>query len=67
MITEHVNQNIQLIDNKDALEILPKIDNIYKQIKKSEKSPQTDYLFNNIGKTNHDKTLEKLEMLKDIL
>tara|TARA_X000000368_G_C23013188_1_gene704498 strand:- start:491 stop:1537 length:1047 start_codon:yes stop_codon:yes gene_type:complete len=68
MITEHVNQSIQLIDNKDALEeILPKIDNIYKQIKKSEKSPQTDYLFNNIGKSNHDKTLEKLEMLKDIL
>jgi len=43
------------------------IDNIYKQLKKSEKSPKTDYLFNGIEqKSNAEKTFEKLDTINII-
>ena len=41
--------------------VLSKIDMVYKQIKKNEVSPGTDYLFKNLKSSNLENTIEKLD------
>ena len=64
LITESININIDIISNKPVVEnIIKKIDIIYKQVKKNEVSPNTDYLYTNVGKSNLEKTIEKLDKM----
>ena len=67
-MTEPIPTNIDLIskEGKDILEmVLENIDAIYKQIKKNENGPGTDYLFSGLGSNNNlEKSVKKLEMLR---
>jgi hypothetical protein len=66
LITEPVPTNVELIQNKSTLQnVIDKIDDVYKQIKKNEHSPNTDYLFSNLEKQNNfEKSVKKMEMLQ---
>jgi hypothetical protein len=69
LITENTNFNIPICGNeKQTKQILKKIDIIYKQIKKNEVKPETDYLFNNsFTKGNLEKTISKLDKMSQLM
>ena len=66
LLIEHNPLNSALITYPEKIEaIVSKIDNIYKDIKKNEISPKTDYLFTNLNKSNIEKTMEKIELINN--
>lgn len=69
LITEHVNINEELISNKTKINnIVNNINLLYKEIKKNEEKPNTDYLFENLdeAKSNKEKTIEKLNKMNSL-
>jgi len=58
MITENQKQII--------VNVTTKIGTVYKQIKKNEHTPSTDYLFKNIKQSNLEKTIDKLDMMNQM-
>ena len=67
LLVEESNPNIKIFTEEAKIEnIKNKIDVIYRQIKKNEVKPKTDYLFNNsiCEKTkNLEKTISKLDKM----
>ena len=68
LLTEPVDFKIEMINNKTEIDvIINKIGLVYKDVKKNELAPATDYLFNNVDggdkKSNLDKTIERLEKM----
>ena len=56
----------KIIKDKEKINIITsKINNIYKEIKKNEDSPGTDYLFKNIKGKSIEKSIFKLNMLNN--
>ena len=68
MITEPYNQAINIITDKTLIQTsLQNIDMIYKQIKKNERSPKTDYLFSGLSdNTNYQKSLQRMELMNSM-
>ena len=53
-------------DKNKILVITQNINKIYKQIKKNEHSPGTEYLYQNLKATNLEKTIAKLETMNSL-
>ena len=67
LLIENTNLNIPFTEKTKEIEaIIGKIDSIYREIKKNEVSPNTDYLFTNLKKSNIEKTIEKIEIINNI-
>ena len=64
ILTEKVNFDINMIPRKQDIEkIVDRVDTVYKQIKKNEESPNTDYLFANTKQANLEKTIKKMDIM----
>ena len=70
ILVDNYNTNTNIIQNKQVIDkVIGQIHVIYKQIKKHEEAPKTDYLFNDEmkEKSNLEKTVEKLDKIKEIM
>jgi len=68
ILCEPVPINIELMANKEMVQnVVDKINSVYKQIKKNEHSPNTDYLFANIDKQNtFEQSMKKMEIMNSM-
>ena len=67
LLIEEMNYSINIIENQEIVQVIvSKINSVYKDIKKNEETPNTDYLFNNLNKSNLEKSIEKLDMFNEL-
>ena len=68
LLTESYSINGEIIANKTVLEsVTEHIGSVYKQIKKNEQSPNTDYLFAGMERENNfEKTVRKMELMNSM-
>lgn len=68
LLTESVNFSIPVIPDKEIIKtVTTQINTIYKQIKRNEQTPKTEYLFNGLDKKKAiEKSLKQMEMVNSI-
>jgi hypothetical protein len=64
-LTTAVDMRASIYDNKSAIDaVVEKIDVIYRQVKKNERAPATDYLTQGLDtRSNLERTIMKLETI----
>jgi hypothetical protein len=68
LLTESINFSIPVIPDKEIIKtVTTQINTIYKQIKRNEQTPKTEYLFNGLDKKKAiEKSLKQMEMVNSI-
>jgi hypothetical protein len=68
LLTENVSTNIDLFSNKTFIHtVTNNINRVYRQVKKKEHVPTTDYLFNNLEQENaFEQSLRKLQLVNSM-
>ena len=67
VFTEPFSIEEEIVKDKAKIAVITQnIHKIYKQIKKNEHSPGTDYLYQNTKANNLEKTIEKLDMMNSL-
>jgi hypothetical protein len=68
LLTEVVPTNIELISDKNIINlVVSKINIVYKQIKKNEESPNTEYLFSNLQNDNtFEQSMKKMNIVNNM-
>jgi len=67
IFTEPYSIDEEIVKDKTKISVITKnINKIYKQIKKNEHSPGTDYLYQNVNASNLEKTIAKLETMNSL-
>lgn len=67
VLTEPFSIEEEIVKDKAKIGVITQnINKIYKQIKKNEYSPGTDYLFENTKTSNLEKTIEKLDKMNSL-
>uniref|UniRef100_A0A6C0I653 Uncharacterized protein n=1 Tax=viral metagenome TaxID=1070528 RepID=A0A6C0I653_9ZZZZ len=72
LLTEPFVMSQEMVSNKETVEnVVKKIDTVYKQVKKNEIAPKTDYLMGSSSggggtKSDLDKTIEKMDKLNSM-
>ena len=67
IFTEPFSTDEDIVKDKNKILVISQnINKIYKQIKKNEHSPGTDYLYKNIYASNLEKTIAKLETMNSL-
>jgi len=71
LLCENVNWSVEIVQNeKQVQSVVTKMDTVYKEVKKSEVTPATEYLFHGMegqARSNLDKTIERLEKMSEMI
>lgn len=71
LLCENVQYSVDIVQNEPQVKtVVSKMDTLYKEVKKNEVTPATDYLFYGMkegGRSNLDKTIERLEKMNQLI
>jgi len=67
-LTEPVSMNVDILPNRQMLQtVVDKIGEVYKQIKKNEEKPKTEYLFHGLEKQRAlERSMKQMEIMNSM-